>query len=122
MSVLAPSLTLGIEEEYLLVDLETRELVRDPPKEIMEVCRNELADQVTAEFLRSQIEVGTRICQDVHEAREDLIHLRSVVARTAREYGIAPIAASTHPAADWVQQITTPKDRYDELLRDLAGV
>lgn len=116
-----PSLTLGIEEEYLLVDLETRDLVPDPPPDLMKQCVAELAGQVSAEFLKSQIEVGTRICRTVQEARGDLEHLRSTVARIARGFGIAPIAASTHPFGRWTEQVHTPKQRYDALLKDLGG-
>lgn len=116
-----PSLTLGVEEEYLLVDMETRDLVPDPPAELMQQCTDALGDQVSNEFLLSQIEVGTHICADVHEARKDLIRLRTTVAGVAKKFGIAPIAASTHPFASWAAQRHTPKQRYDDLLRDLAG-
>lgn len=116
-----PAFTIGIEEEYLLVDLETRDLATDPPKELWDECERLLAHQVTAEFLRSQIEVGTRVCQTVAQAREDLVHLRSTVAEVAAKFGLAPIAASTHPFGSWVKQRHTPKDRYNALLRDMAG-
>ena len=74
-----PSLTIGIEEEYLLVDPETRDLVGDPPAEFMEECTAQLGDQVTPEFLRSQVEIGTPVCQSVKEARHHLIGLRSTL-------------------------------------------
>lgn len=117
----APDFTVGIEEEYLLVDRATRDLATKPPPEFMRECERLLADQVTAELLRSQIEVGTRVCHNLAEARADLVQLRGTVARVAEQFGLAPIAASTHPFASWVSQVHTPKDRYDALLRDLAG-
>lgn len=116
-----PSFSLGIEEEYLLVDKETRDLATDPPQELLAECEKILAHQVTAEFFRSQIEVGTRVCRTVGEARDDLAHLRATVVEEAAKYGLAPIAASTHPFASWVQQVHTPKVRYETILRDMAG-
>ena len=116
-----PSLTLGIEEEYLLVDPETRDLVGDPPAAFMDECRAQLGDRVTPEFLRSQVEVGTPVCQNITEARHHLIGLRSTLCHTARKHGMRLFAASTHPSARWDNQAHTPKKRYDDLARDLQG-
>lgn len=118
---LNPSLTLGIEEEYLLVDPETRDLAADPPQALFDACEVCLGDQVTTEFLRSQIEIGTPVCADIEEARRELKRLRSEVSRVARDHGLAIIAASTHPFANWETQKHTPKERYDELARDMGG-
>ena len=117
----APAFTIGIEEEYLLVDRETRALSA-APEPLMEACRAELADQVSPEFLQCQIEVGTTVCAGVAEAREDLKRLRACVARQARAHGLAPIAVSCHPFADWKQQTHTDKARYNQLHEALAGV
>ena len=81
-----------------------------------------LGSRVTAEFLRSQVEVGTRVCRSVGEARGELAELRSTVAEVADQYDLAPIAASTHPFADWHVQQRTEKDRYSDLERDLQSV
>ncbi|MEM6385436.1 MAG: carboxylate-amine ligase [Pseudomonadota bacterium] len=116
-----PSFTLGIEEEYLLVDQETRTLT-EAPDALMEDCKKALGDQVSPEFLRCQIEVGTKVCETIGAAREDLRHLRRTVAEIAGRYGIAPLAVSCHPTADWKDQSHTDRDRYNELGRDLAGV
>ncbi len=116
-----PEFTIGIEEEYLLVDTETRALV-EAPEALFEACRKDLGDHVSPEFLRCQIEVGTGVCRTIEEARDDLKRLRSVVATHAKGFGIAPIAASCHPFADWKQQSHTKRDRYDALQKDLAGV
>jgi carboxylate-amine ligase len=117
-----PSFTVGIEEEYMLVDLETRDLVKDPSAELMAECRDHLEGQVSPEFLRGQIEVGTRISSTIGEARRDLARLRRVVAEVSRGYGFAPIAASTHPFARWDEQLVTEKTRYQVLLRELETV
>ena len=113
MSVREPSFTVGVEEEYLLVDIETRDLVSDPPPELMAKCEAALPDgQVSPEFLQSQIEIGTSVCACVPEAREELRHLRKTIAEVALEYGLAPMAASTHPFAKWTAQHHTDKQRY----------
>ena len=116
-----PSFTLGIEEEYLLVDPHTCALA-EAPKALMDDCVAALEGQVSPEFLQCQIEVGTKVCQTIGEAREDLAHLRRTVADIASTHGLAVIAASCHPFSDWKAQHHTQKDRYDGLARDLAGV
>jgi carboxylate-amine ligase len=117
-----PAFTIGIEEEYLIVDTESRELVQDLPDGLMAACEDIIGGQVSPEFLRSQIEIGTKVCSSVHEAREDLQRLRRAVADVCNEYGLAPIAASTHPSADWYQQRHTDKPRYNILAKALGGV
>ena len=119
--MLEPDFTLGIEEEYLLVDLETGALA-EAPEALMAACCSELDDQVSPEFLQCQIEVGTKVCHSISDAREDLKRLRSTVAKCAKTHGLAPIAVSCHPFADWKDQHHTRKDRYDALRKDLAGV
>ncbi len=122
MAVERPTFTVGIEEEYLIVDRESRDLVRDLPDAVMLECEERLAGQVSPEFLRSQIEVGTKVSNTLHEARDDLAMLRRTVADVTGKHGLAPIAASTHPFADWVQQRHTDKERYHMLARDMAGI
>jgi len=122
MAISTPSFTIGIEEEYLLVDRETRDLAVDPPEEMLAECETRLEGQVSPEFLRAQIEIGTRPCRTVAEARADLVRLRGTVAGVAARHGLAPIAASTHPFARWQHQQTTGKARYRGLARDLQAV
>ncbi|WP_417721754.1 carboxylate-amine ligase [Salipiger sp.] len=116
-----PEFSIGIEEEYLLVDLDSLAL-SEAPEALMEACVADLGEQVSPEFLQCQIEIGTRPCPDIASAREDLKRLRATVARHARRHNLAPIAASCHPFADWKSQHHTDKDRYNDLRRDLAGV
>ena len=117
-----PEFTLGIEEEYFLVDRATRDVVDDPPPEMFADCEALLAGQVSPEFLRSQIEIGTRICTSLDEARTDLRRLRRTVAAVASRHGMAPVAAATHPFARWDEQKTTERRRYADLRDDLQGV
>lgn len=122
MAVAAPELTVGIEEEYLLVDPETRDLAVDPPAGILEECQRRVPDQIVApEFLRSQIEIGTRVCPTIKQARAALVELRRCVAEVAREHGLALVAASTHPFASWQTQKPTAKERYEVLARDMQA-
>lgn len=116
-----PDYTLGIEEEYLLVDAQTCALV-DVPDALMRDCATALGDQVSPEFLACQIEVGTGVCATIEEARADLGHLRRTIAACAAEYGMAPLAVSCHPFAEWRSRKQTEKQRYDDLARDLGGV
>ncbi len=122
MAVAEPEFTLGIEEEYFLVDRATRDVVDDPPPAMLADCEALLAGQVGPEFLRSQIEVATRVCASLAQARTDLRHLRRTVAGVAARHGMAPIAAATHPFARWDAQKTTERRRYADLRDDLQGV
>jgi carboxylate-amine ligase len=122
MAIREPSFTIGMEEEYLLVDKETRDLAQEPPAALLAKCQEALPGQVSPEFLRSQIEVGTKVCRSIQEARADLIRLRSTVGGIAAKFGLAPIAASTHPFAEWSSQQHTDKERYNVLAQDLQQV
>ncbi len=117
-----PSFTIGIEEEYLLVNLETRDLVVEAPDSLMSECERRLEGRVSPEFMQSQIEVGTSKHANVKGAAEELSFLRKTVAEVAGRHGLAPIAASTHPFAEWDHQKHTRKDRYDALARDMQAV
>ena len=122
MALSEPSFTIGIEEEYLLIDRETLNLAADPPKALFTECENLLGSQVAPEFLRAQIEIGTRVCTTMQEAAADLRRLRKTVSGVAEKHGLAIMAASTHPFAAWGEQKRTEKDRYNELAENLQGV
>lgn len=117
-----PSLTVGIEEEYLLVDPETRDLVADPDHELWEEARAVLGDRVTPELLRAQMEVGTHPHVSIQDLAEDLLGLRRTLGRAANAHGAALIAASTHPSARWWEQMSTDEERYQTLTNDLGMV
>ena len=121
MSKSEPKFTLGIEEEYLLVDRTTRALVVDPPQNLMSECEELIGEQVSSELLQSQIEIGTRVCNNIQEAREELMRLRKAVVDVAANHDLAPIAASTHPFSNWQEQKQTQKDRYEALTVEMQG-
>ncbi|AKO97129.1 MULTISPECIES: carboxylate-amine ligase [Marinovum] len=116
-----PEFTIGIEEEYLLVDRDSLALV-EVPDDMMADCKQALADQVSPEYMQCQIEIGTGVCEDVGQARDDLRHLRRTIADCAARHNAAPIAASCHPFADWKNQHHTDKERYNRIRQDLGGV
>ncbi len=117
-----PLFTIGIEEEYKLVDLETRDLVRDLPDGMLEEIGARAVGQVGPEFMRSQIEVGTAVCDSIGDVRRELAALRTLVAEVANRHGLAPISASTHPFAAWSEQLNTDKERYNALAEAMGGV
>jgi len=118
----APKFTIGIEEEYHLVDRETRDLVAARPDDMMADLEKSLEGQVSPEFMNSQIEVETKVSKTVADAGKDLRRLRKTVAKSAGEHGMAIIAASTHPFATWAAQQHTDKERYNILARDMQTV
>jgi len=117
-----PPLTIGIEEEYLLVDTETRNLATDPPPEMMAILEKRIAGRVAPEFLKAQDEVETGVHQTIASARDELTGLRQAIAEAASQFGLAPVAAGSHPFALWGEQEHVDKDRYNALARDLQAV
>lgn len=127
MSRVQGDFTIGVEEEYLLVDPSTRQLVGDTrlQEEIIGQVRTSVAEDVgmaVPEFLKAQIEVGTSVCNSFTDLRERLKALRRAVAEAANRHGLAPIAASTHPSANWRTLQHTEQQRYMLLANDLQGV
>ncbi|KAA5605487.1 carboxylate-amine ligase [Roseospira marina] len=117
-----PAFTLGVEEEYLLVNPDTGDLVTDVPDSMMQQFADMPEGVASPEFLRSQIEVGTRKCETVAELGTCLRALRRRVHDVAALHNLAPIAASTHPFAQWSDQKHTVKDRYTALAKDYQAV
>ena len=106
------SITLGVEEEFFLIDPDTRDLLADPDPDIFALCaRNSGPHKVVPEFLRSQIETNTRICSTVADVREALVETRGLVLASAAAHGAAVLASSTHPFAEWTEQAPTRKER-----------
>ncbi len=115
-----PSLKIGIEEEYLIVDQESLDLVAKPDPEFMATCHKLSDGRTTNEYLQCQIEVGTRPHHLIRDAGRELADLRLLTRNTAEEYGYGIIASSTHPFATRREQSYTPKERYKILHRELG--
>ncbi len=113
--------TLGIEEEFQIVDPKTREL-RSHVAEILEEGTMLLGEQIKPEMIQSMIEVGTGICRDIEEARADITNLRGVISSLARKNGLVIVAASTHPISRWQDQKIFDDERYELLVQELQTV
>lgn len=113
--------TLGIEEEFQIVDPETGEL-RSRVQEILEDGKVILAEKAKSEMHQSVVEIGTDICRDVHDARDQVIDLRSKIASLAIKNGLAIAAAGTHPFSHWQDQEITAHPRYHEIITDMQQV
>jgi len=119
--MITEKLTLGAEEEYLIVHPETRAAVSNPHKNFFKACKKALGDRVTPEFLRCQIEIATGVCDTVADIKSEVTEMRGVIARIAEEHDLRLMAASTHPFTPWVRQKPTQGERYVQLDADLQG-
>ena len=116
----APSLTLGIEEEYQIIDPETREL----RSYITEILSGDhlLMGEVKPELHQSMVEIGTKVCNTPAEVRAELVRLRRHVMQLAGRSGLVIAAAGTHPFSSWLTQEITPLERYMGVRQDLADL
>jgi glutamate---cysteine ligase / carboxylate-amine ligase len=114
--------TFGMEEEYFLVDAETKLIARNVPKEFFAAAKAATDGRSTTEFLQPQIEVITSPHVQTADARAELRHLRRTVAAVAADYGLAIFAAGTHPTAAWRQAQQTANERYDTVMHDLQMI
>jgi carboxylate-amine ligase len=121
MSRSEPPFTVGIQEEYLLVNLDSRDVDEDPPTPLFEECTRRSGGQVSPRFLRSQLEASTKPCRSLGQARAELASLRGLIAEVAARYRCAPIAAATHPFAKATRQITTERDQFFALANEMQG-
>ncbi len=113
--------TLGIEEEFQIVDPQTREL-KSHVSEMLEEGKMLLGEQIKPEMIQSMIEVGTGICNNIHEARADISKLRSIISSLARKKGLEIVAASTHPISRWQDQKISDDERYELLVEEIQMV
>lgn len=117
-----PTLTFGIEEEFFLVDPETRDLCGDRTPALLSACRARLGDRVHEELHRAQIEIATPVLHTASMAYESLHELRHAVTRIANKLDLQPLASGTHPFASWRAQEPTDKARYERLMSDYAAI
>src|SRR5689334_6055983 len=110
--------TLGIEEEYMVLDPKTLELKSHEQKIVTE-GQKVIRDKVKAEMHQAVVEVGTDICKDIHEARKDVSTLRKTIAKIAGDLGLQIGASGTHPFSDWERQLITEHVRYNEIVNEL---
>ena len=115
---MAHTFTLGIEEEFQIVDPQTREL-RSHMQQIIEGGKIILKEQVKAEMHQAVVEVGTNICQNIHEARHEVGYLRRVISELATQNGLRIASAGTHPFSHWQDQPITDHPRYEQIVEEL---
>ncbi|NOZ70564.1 MAG: carboxylate-amine ligase [Chloroflexi bacterium] len=114
----APSLTIGIEEEYQIIDPETRELTSYITQFLNE--GSFLVDrELKPEFLQSQVELGTAVCANIPDLHEELARQRGAICYLAEQRGLKIVSAGTHPFSHWLKQEVTPKERYYGLLEEM---
>ncbi|MEM6455324.1 MAG: carboxylate-amine ligase [Acidobacteriota bacterium] len=116
-----PPLTLGIEEEYQIIDPATRELA-PRNEDLIAAGQRLIHDQIKPEFMKSQVEIGTSVCRTIEEARDEIVRVRRAVVEVADEYGLAMAAASTHPFSSFDDQPITDADRYVHLQENLGYI
>jgi glutamate---cysteine ligase / carboxylate-amine ligase len=119
---MAAPYTFGIEEEYFLVDAETKSVAREMPATFLEEASEATDGRVRGEFLQAQIEAATIPHTSAEAARAELRFLRQTVAAVAAKHGLAIMAAGTHPTAFWKRSQQTQKDRYDVVMDDLQMI
>ena len=110
--------TLGIEEEYMVIDPQTRELKSHEQKIVIE-GQKMIRDKVKAEMHQAVVEVGTDICRDITEAHEDVATLRRTISQIAADQGLWVGASGTHPFSHWESQLITDHARYNEIVNEL---
>jgi carboxylate-amine ligase len=113
--------TIGIEEEYQIIDPQTRDLT-SYIQEFLDSGRQVLKDQIKPEFLQSQVEVGSQICETVQDARNEIVRLRGEVIRLAESKGKRVAAAGTHPFTSWTTQQVTAGERYSKHEVNMADI
>jgi glutamate---cysteine ligase / carboxylate-amine ligase len=117
-----PTFTIGIEEEYQTVDPGTRDLRSHIQVELLEKGKVRLQERVKAEMHQSVVEVGTSVCKNIKEAKDEVRKLRREIIRLARENGLAVASVATHPFSDWRTQEIHPDERYKNIVEDMQLV
>jgi glutamate---cysteine ligase / carboxylate-amine ligase len=115
---MSKNFTLGIEEEYMVMDPASREL-RSHEQKIVEEAHKVLPDQVKAEFHQAVVEVGTRVCANIDEAAADVMLLRNNIAQIAGDLGFSIGASGTHPFSKWAMQLITDHPRYSDIVNEM---
>jgi glutamate---cysteine ligase / carboxylate-amine ligase len=115
---MAEKFTIGIEEEYQIINPDSRDLESSADR-IYEPAKKELGEQVKPEMHQCMLEVATNVCANTKELREDLFHLRHTMTATAKDQGLSIVAASTHPFANWAGQKITEHAHYVKLVEDM---
>jgi carboxylate-amine ligase len=115
-----PRLTIGIEEEFQIVDAQGQ--LKSHIETLLAASRPRVGEQIKAEMMQSVVESGTKICADISEAREEIVHLRATLAALLKPEGLRIASAGTHPFSHWQEQEVTEHERYKILEEELQDV
>jgi carboxylate-amine ligase len=115
---MADAFTLGVEEEFQIIDPETWEL-RSHVSQLLASSAPALGDQIKRELHQSIVEVGTKICADVHELEREVCRIRRDLADSAERVGLRIAAAGTHPFSRWIDQVISPGERYENIVEEM---
>ena len=115
---MAHRFTIGVEEEFQIIDPATWEL-RSHVSELIASGTASLGDQIKQEMHQSIVEVGTKVCADVGELRREIVSIRGELAAAAERVGLVVAAAGSHPSAQWVDQLISPGERYENIVHEL---
>jgi glutamate---cysteine ligase / carboxylate-amine ligase len=110
--------TIGVEEEFQIIDPTTGEL-RSHVSQLVAATSANLGEQVKREMHQSIVEIGTKICENVDELREDMHRTRGVLVRSAESVGLYVSASGTHPFSNWIDQVISPGERYKNIVEEL---
>lgn len=110
--------SVGIEEEYMVMDPVSREL-KSHDQKIVELSQKILKDKVKAEMHQAVVEVGTAVCRNIEEAREDVYLLRNTISSIAGELDLIMGGSGTHPFSEWERQLITDNPRYFEIINEM---
>ncbi len=119
---MSPAFTIGVEEEYQVIDPQTRSLTGLSTALIETNQDSEASQEIVHELFRCEVEIATDVCQTLEDVRQALITARKAVATAAKENEVAIAAAGTHPFSNWKDQKVTPKERYYALKDNLQQV
>ncbi len=113
--------TIGIEEEFQTIDPVTREL-KSHMSQLVEGGKLILQERIKQEMHQSVVEIGTNICQNITQARDEVTYLRKMLFDLADKQALKVAAAGTHPFSDWQHQLITPHEHYDKLVDEMRDV
>jgi carboxylate-amine ligase len=111
-----PALSFGIEQEFFIADLRSRNIVRRRPRRFFQACQQAFGEQITTELLQSQVELVTPILDNVASARDCLLETRASLGAIAEDFGLGILASGTHPLALWREQEATREPHYEQLF------
>jgi carboxylate-amine ligase len=117
-----PAFSLGIEEEYFLVDAESKQVAFETSDALFTQACRETGGRAGREFLQAQIEAVTTPCTSVQQARAQLLEIRHALADVAAGHGLAILACGTHPSALWRRSVQSQKNRYNRIMGDLQMI